>query len=70
VDYYISDNNAVSRTHADIVSKEDAYFIIDNNSTNHTYLNEHMIKSLSEMKLQDKSRIRLANEEFIFYLSV
>ena len=69
VDYYISDNNAVSRTHADIVSKEDAYFIIDNNSTNHTYLNEHMIKSLSEMKLQDKSRIRLANEEFIFYLS-
>ena len=70
VDYYISDNNAVSRTHADIVSKEDAYFIIDNNSTNHTYLNEHMIKSLSEMKLQDKSRIRLANEEFIFYQSV
>ena len=70
VDYYISDNNAVSRTHADIVTKDGAYFIVDNNSTNHTYLNEHMIKSLSEMKLQDKSRIRLANEEFIFYLSM
>lgn len=68
VDYCINDNCAVSRFHAEIIRKNDAYFIIDNNSTNHTFLNEREIKSKYEMKLQNKSRIRLADEEFIFYM--
>lgn len=67
VDYCIKDNCAVSRMHAEIVHKNDSYFIIDNNSTNHTFINEQEIKSKREMKLQNKSRIRLADEEFIFY---
>jgi hypothetical protein len=40
VDYCIGDNCAVSRFHAKILHKNNSYFIIDNNSTNHTYLNE------------------------------
>ncbi|MDO5558673.1 MAG: DUF6382 domain-containing protein [Oscillospiraceae bacterium] len=67
VDYCIADNHAVSRSHAQIILKNGAYFLVDNDSTNHTYLNDHLIKSEHEMKLLDRSRIRLANEEFIFY---
>ncbi len=70
VDYCINDNHAVSRTHAEIHKKNGCYYLIDNESTNHTYLNEHEIQSNSEIKLQNKSRIKLANEEFIFYISV
>lgn len=68
VDYCITDNTAVSRMHAKIVKKNDIYFIVDNNSTNHTYLNDHAIKENFEMRLQDKSRIKLADEEFVFYM--
>lgn len=67
VDYCITDNSAVSRMHAEIIHRNDSYFIIDNNSTNHTFLNEHEIRSKNEIKLQNKSRIKLADEEFIFY---
>ena len=67
VDYCIKDNCAVSRVHAEIIHKDDSYYLVDNDSTNHTFLNEQKIKSKYEMKLQNKSRIRLADEEFIFY---
>lgn len=67
-DYCINDNNAVSRLHAEIRKKNGSYFLIDRDSTNHTYLNEHAVDSNSEIKLIDKSRIKLANEEFIFYM--
>ena len=70
VDYCINDNHAVSRTHAEIHKKNGCYYLVDNESTNHTYLNEHEIQSNSEIKLQNKSRIKFANEEFIFYISV
>lgn len=68
VDYCINDNCAVSRFHAEIIHRNNSFFIVDNNSTNHTFLNEHEIKSRYEMKLQNKSRIKLADEEFIFYI--
>lgn len=68
VDYCITDNTAVSRMHASIVKKNDIYFIVDNHSTNHTYLNDKAIKENSEVKLLNKSRVRLADEEFVFYI--
>ena len=67
VDYCIADNCAVSRMHAEIIHRNNSYFIVDNNSTNHTFINEQEIRSKREMKLQSKSRIKLADEEFIFY---
>lgn len=67
VDYCIADNCAVSRMHAEIIHRNNSYFIVDNNSTNHTFINEQEIRSKREMKLQNKSRIKLADEEFIFY---
>lgn len=68
VDYFISDNAAVSRSHANIISKDGEYFIVDTNSTNHTYINGGMIMSNTETRLPHGTRIRLANEEFEFRL--
>ena len=67
VDYFIGDNTAVSRSHANIVSKDGEYFIVDTNSTNHTYVNGSMIQSNVEVKLSHGSKIMLANEEFEFH---
>lgn len=68
VDYFIGDNTAVSRSHANIVSRDGEYFIVDTNSTNHTYVNGGVILSNSETKLSNGTKIRLANEEFEFRL--
>lgn len=66
VDYFISDNTAISRSHANIIVRDDGCFVVDTNSTNHTYVEERMIQSNEEVKLQDGMKIRLANEEFEF----
>lgn len=66
VDYFIGDNAAVSRSHADIVTNGEEYSIIDMNSTNHTYVNNQMIQSGVEVKLNDGDKVKLGNEEFEF----
>ncbi len=68
VDYFISDNPAISRSHANIMRREDGYYIEDTNSTNHTYVNEQMIMSGTAVKLEPNTRIRLGNEEFVFHV--
>lgn len=68
VDYFVSDNTAVSRSHANIISRDGQYYIVDTNSTNHTYVNGGMIQSNVETPLSDGARIRLANEDFEFRL--
>lgn len=68
VDYFVSDNTAVSRSHANIISRDDKYFIVDTNSTNHTYVNGGMIQSNVETPLSHGTKIRLANEDFEFRL--
>lgn len=68
VDYFIADNTAISRSHANIVEKDGAYYAVDTNSTNHTYVNEVMIQSNVEVKLEHGAKLRLANENFEFRL--
>lgn len=68
VDYCITNNNSVSRIHADIVFKNGQYYIIDNNSTNYTFVNGQMIPAKQEIALSDGDRIKLAEEEFVFKL--
>lgn len=68
VDYFIGDNTAVSRSHANIISREDNYFVVDTNSTNHTYVNGVMIQSNTETEIHHGDKIRLANEDFEFRL--
>lgn len=68
VDYFIADNTAISRSHVNIIVQGEACFIVDTNSTNHTYVNGQMIQSNQEIPLADGASVRLANEEFEFHL--
>ena len=68
VDYFIGDNSAISRSHANIISREGEYFVVDTNSTNHTYVNGQMIQSNVETKISHGTKIRFANEDFEFKL--
>lgn len=66
VDYCITGNATVSRSHADIIMKDGQCYIVDNNSTNHTYVDGEMIPSNTEVPLSQGTKIRLSNEEFEF----
>lgn len=68
VDYFIGDNTAISRSHANIVNRDGEFFVVDTNSTNHTYVNGAMIQSNVETKLSNGTKLRFANEEFEFQL--
>ena len=68
VDYFIGDNTAVSRSHANIVTDNDKFIIVDTNSTNHTFVNGTMIRSNVDTPIHHGDKIRLGNEEFEFRL--
>ena len=66
VDYCISDNSSVSRTHAALKSKGDGVYIEDMHSTNGTFLNGSRVNPGEERRVRDGDVIRIANEEFEF----
>lgn len=66
VDYFIGDNTAISRSHANIHTENGEYFIEDTNSTNHTYVNGKLINSNVKTKIVSGDKIKLANEDFTF----
>lgn len=68
VDYSVVNNIAVSRSHIDIITRGERYFVIDLNSKNHTYINEEIIPVQCEVEIHDGDNLRLANEEFIFHI--
>ena len=67
-DYFVSDNNAVSRSHADIITRNGRYYIKDRNSTNKTYVDGKAIPIEREIEIFAGTQLRLANEDFIFYI--
>ena len=66
VDYFVTNNIAVSRSHADIITRGSKYYVRDLNSKNHTYINEQMIPIQIEVEIHDGDRLKLGNEEFVF----
>jgi len=66
VDYCVSDNSAVSREHACVICNNGRYYISDLNSKNGTYIDGRIVNPGSKMEIRDKSKLVLANEEFIF----
>ncbi len=68
VDYFIPDNAAISRSHASIITRDNRYYIIDTNSTNHTYIEGQMISPNQEFEIKGGQIIRLANEDFEFHV--
>ena len=65
VDFCVSDNGTVSRSHADILLVPQGVYIQDNHSLNHTYVNEQMVPAGTQMMLSDGDSIRLSDEEFV-----
>jgi hypothetical protein len=66
VDYTVKGNGAVSRTHAIITNKDGAYYIKDNKSTNHTYVNNKLVEDGENELLTHDCKIVLGDEEFTF----
>ncbi len=66
VDYFVTNNIAVSRSHADIITRSSRYYVIDLNSKNHTYINSQELPIHCETEIYDGDRLTLGNEEFIF----
>ena len=68
VDFHVSGNGAVSRQHAIILHKGDSYYIKDNKSTNHTYVDGKEVEVDEEVLLKNNSTISLGDEDFTFKL--
>lgn len=66
VDYFVTNNIAVSRSHADIITRGNKYFVKDLNSKNRTYINNQELPIHMEVEIHDGDRLKLGNEEFIF----
>ena len=66
VDYCITDNAAISRSHACILYENDRYYIQDMGSTNRTYVNSLEVSKGRRQELKPGCRITLGNEEFYF----
>lgn len=66
--YVISDNPKVSGNHAAILTMSGIYYLVDNNSTNHTYVNNAMIQPGVKVPLSNQSVIKLCDEVFIFLI--
>lgn len=66
VDYFVTNNIAVSRSHADIITRNNRYFVKDLNSKNHTYINGEQLPVHFENEIHNGDKLILGNEEFIF----
>lgn len=64
-DLVINNNKAISRKHATIYYIENEFYIVDENSTNHTYVNEQMINTNRKI-LSNGDTIKFADEEYTF----
>lgn len=66
VDFPVAGNSAVSRIHANILKRDEKYYIQDNHSTNRTYVNGIAVQSEQEVGITDGDKIILADEPFEF----
>ena len=67
VNYAITGNTSVSRTHAEFSSINGRFYIQDLESKNFTYLNGHQLPSYQKALLNNGDVIRLSNVEFTYY---
>lgn len=66
VDYFVTNNNAVSRSHADIITRSKKYFVKDLNSKNRTFINGQTLPVQLEVEIHNGDKLKLGNEEFVF----
>ena len=66
VDYCVSDNTNVGRNHAKFIVRDGVTYIVDNKSTNGTFVNNTSVRPGHEVQLMDGDTIMLADEKFTF----
>lgn len=62
----IINTKLVSHYHASIIFKNDLYYIIDENSTNHVFVNGQMIPVKSDFCISSGDIVKIGSEEFVF----
>lgn len=67
-DYSIRNNPLISKIHAVLRYQYGSYYIADKNSVNGTFVNERRLALGQEVCLRSGDRIRIADEEFEFYM--
>ena len=67
-DFTVTENNAVSRRHLNVVTRDGRYFVIDLKSTNGTFIDDKEIEPNCEIEIFPEVRVRLADEEFVFFV--
>ncbi|MBP7186605.1 MAG: FHA domain-containing protein [Ruminococcus sp.] len=65
-DLQLNDNTAIGHKHAYIIRKNSFFFLVDNNSMNHTYINDQLLEPNVEYKLNNGDKVVFADEEFDF----
>jgi len=64
VDYCLEGNTNIGRVHARLIVRDGQVFIVDNNSTNGTFVNNAKLRPGQEQPLKSGDIIRLADEKF------
>ena len=65
-DYSFTDNEAISGHHVDIIVDDSKVYIIDQGSTNGTYINDKETPYFKKTVLHDGDKVELADEIFVF----
>ncbi|MEH7381271.1 DUF6382 domain-containing protein [Bacillus sp. JJ1533] len=65
---YTSKNKVVGRVHAELITENGEYFIVDQESRNGSYVNGVKLVPKNKVKIKHEDKIKLANEEFEFRL--
>lgn len=61
-------SDTISRKHAVIITKNNHYFICDNDSTNKTFVNNKEISPKASVEIFDGTNIKFANNEYVFQI--
>ena len=68
VDFVIKNNPTISRSHVDIIIKDDEYYVRDLHSKNKTYINNQVLPIEYEVQIHNGDILKLSDEEFLFQL--
>lgn len=67
-DYNIQENKHIGHSHCHIMVNDGEYYVVDDNSKNHTYIDDKMIPAGTQMPITHGQILRLSDEEFEFKL--
>ena len=64
----VIDKDVISRKHAELIARGNSYFIVDNNSTNKTYVEGKAIPPKATVEIYNGTKVKFVDEEYTFYI--